>query len=159
MTAKTTTDPGTAVRLQRTIAAPPARVYRAWLDPELLQRWLAAGDRSVTRAEVDERPGGRFRTWQADATGADAGGFACELVELVPNERIVMNWGFVGPQRRDGPSFDSRLTVTLRPVPDGTELELVHERLEALRAAMPEVAGNVSAGWEMALDKLAGALA
>jgi uncharacterized protein YndB with AHSA1/START domain len=31
----------TVVRLQRNISAPPERVYRAWLEPELLQRWLA----------------------------------------------------------------------------------------------------------------------
>lgn len=110
--------------------------------------------KSVSRAEVDERPGGRFRIWQTDPSGDAAGGFDCELVELVPDERIVLEWGFVGPQREAGPSFDSRVTITLREVAGGTELTLVHERLEALAAAMPEVAENVSVGWEMALDNL-----
>jgi RNA polymerase sigma factor (sigma-70 family) len=51
----------TAVRLRRTIFATPDRVYRAWLDPDLLRRWLAPPGFVVTRVEVDERAGGRWR--------------------------------------------------------------------------------------------------
>jgi uncharacterized protein YndB with AHSA1/START domain len=141
------------VRLERTIAAPRATVYRAWLDPEMLRRWLAPGGLEVTRVEVDQRVGGRFRVWHADE-GTDVGGFECELLELVPDERIVYRWGFVGPQRTEGPAYDSLLTVTLREVPAGTLLTLVHERLDALAAAMPQVADGVEPGWTSALDKL-----
>ena len=126
-----------AVRLERTIPASPGQVYRAWLDPELLARWLAPRGYAVTRAEVDERPGGHVRIWQADPSGTAAGGFDGELAELVPGERIVCRWGFVGPQRRAGAAFDSLLTVTLREAPDGeTALTLVHERLDELAAAL-----------------------
>jgi uncharacterized protein YndB with AHSA1/START domain len=148
-----------AVRIERTIPASPAQVYRAWLDPELLTRWMAPGSYAITRAEVDERVGGHFRVWQADPSGTPAGGFDCELTELVPDQRIVFRWGFVGPQGRDGATFDSLLTVTLRGAPDGgTALTLVHERLEDLAAALPGVARNVGPGWEDALGKLADAL-
>jgi uncharacterized protein YndB with AHSA1/START domain len=84
-----------AIRLQRTIPAPPERVYRAWLDPELVRGWLSPGSWEVTRVEVDERVGGHYRVWQQSADGA-VGGFECELLELVPPERIVFRWGFVG---------------------------------------------------------------
>lgn len=67
MTATPTARP--AVRLQRTIPAPPERVYRAWLDPELMRRWLAPDALEVTRAEVDERVGGSYRVWQGNADG------------------------------------------------------------------------------------------
>jgi uncharacterized protein YndB with AHSA1/START domain len=144
----------TAVRLQRTIAAAPADVYRAWLDPELLVRWMSPRGAGVTRAEVDERPGGSFRVWQ-DADGVAGGGFECELRELVPAERIVLDWRFVGPGRIVDPAHDSRLSVTLRATDAGTELTLVHERLDALRTAMPALAAKVAEGWELALDKLA----
>jgi uncharacterized protein YndB with AHSA1/START domain len=145
----------TAVRLQRTIPAPPDRVYRAWLDPDLIRRWLAPAGLEVTRAEVDERVGGHYRIWHADAHGG-VGGFDAEVLELVPNERIVWRWGFVGPDRLAGPTYDSLLTVTLRAAPDGsTELTLVHERLDDLREARPDIAEGVGPGWEMALDKLA----
>jgi uncharacterized protein YndB with AHSA1/START domain len=145
----------TVVRLQRTISASPERVYRAWLEPELLQRWMAPGSMQVARVEVDERVGGRYRIWQQHA-GGDVGGFECELLELLPSERIVWRWGFVGPARDDGPTFDSRLTVTLREVPGGgTELTLVHEHLDALHQAMPDVAESVDPGWAAVVDKLA----
>lgn len=143
------------VRLQRTIPAPPDQVYRAWLEPDLLRRWLAPASLTVTRAEVDERVGGHHRIWQAGADG-DVGGFESELLELVPNQRIVLRWGFVGPERIADPAHDSRLTITLREAPDGaTALTLVHERLDALDAAMPGMAENAARGWGMALDKLA----
>ena len=64
--------------------------------------------------------------------------------------------GSVGPRRGDGPTFDSLLTVTLDGKPDGgTALTLVHERLEELAAAMPQVADGVAPGWQSVLDKLA----
>jgi uncharacterized protein YndB with AHSA1/START domain len=145
----------TEVRLQRTIQAPPARVYRAWLDPDMLCRWLAPGSMSVTRVEGDERVGGTYRIWQADAGGEDVGGFEWELLELVADERIVLRWRFVGPDRFADPAHDSRLTVKLRGTPDGaTELTLIHDRLDAFAAAMPEITEMVGPGWQMALDKL-----
>ena len=96
--------------------------------------------------------------WQTDS-GTAVGGFDCELLELVPDQRVVFRWGFVGPDRDDGPRFDSLLTITLRQAAPGvTALTLVHERLEALRAAMPNVADHVGAGWEDVLSKLASIL-
>ncbi len=142
------------VRMERTIPASPHKVYRAWLDPDLLQRWLAPGGLEVTRVEIDERVGGHYRIWHADS-GSDVGGFDCELLELVPDQRIVFRWGFVGPERKNGPVYDSLLTITLREAPGGaTALTLVHERLEELAAAMPHVADNVELGWELVLQKL-----
>jgi len=147
-----------AVHLQRVIPAPPDRVYRAWLEPELLRRWLAPGEVQVTRIEVDERVGGHYRVWQGSVNG-DVGGFECEILELVPGQRIVFRWGFVGPERMHGPAFDSVLTVTFEQAPNGaTALSLVHERLDGLHAAMPEVADNVGVGWELVLDNLVAAV-
>ena len=151
----------TAVRLQRTFDAPPERVFRAWLDPDLLARWIAPGDMKVTRAEVDERVGGRFAIFQEDASAAGVGGMEASILELVPDERLVFDWRFVGPER-DGLGLDTRLTVTFAPAGDDgaqTELTLVHERLDALRDAMPDVASKVSDGWARVFDKLERAVA
>jgi uncharacterized protein YndB with AHSA1/START domain len=143
------------VRLTRTICASPHQVYRSWLDPELLRLWLAPGPTEVSRVEVDERVGGHFRIWQVHGD-QDAGGFECRLLELVPDERIVFEWGFTGPQREAGPVFDSLLTVTMsKSQGDTTLLTLVHTRLAELQRAMPGVAKNVGWGWEMTFDKLA----
>ena len=143
-----------AVQLERVIPSPPSDVYRAWLDPALLQRWMAPGFK-VIRAEVDARVGGHLRIWHADDRGSDLGGFECEIVQLVPDERIVFRWGFVGPQRTAGPVYDSLLTISLKAAKgNATVLTLLHERLDDLAAAMPAGAAQVEAGWEMVLDKL-----
>ncbi|MGO8860151.1 MAG: SRPBCC family protein [Acidimicrobiales bacterium] len=145
------------VRLERVIRAPRHQLYRAWLEPDLLRRWLAPGELQVTRVEVEERVGGHFRVWQGTGAG-EVGGFECEILELVPDQRIVMRWGFVGPDRAQGPLFDSVLTVTFGETDERTTaLTLTHERLEDLHAAMPEVAEKVETGWERALDKLTSA--
>lgn len=142
------------VRIERLISAPPSSVYRAWLEPEMLRRWLAPGSMEVSRVEVDERAGGHFRIWQ-NGSGKNAGGFESRLVELVPDKRIVFQWGFVGPDRTKGPVFDSLLTITLQASTDDTTiLTLVHERLDDLERAMPDVARNVGVGWELVLEKL-----
>ncbi|MCW2542360.1 MAG: ATPase [Frankiales bacterium] len=144
-----------AVRLTRTILASPARVYRAWLDPDLIRRWFSPSDFTVSDAIVDERVGGRHSVWHRNADG-DLGGFESRLLELVPDERIVFAWGFVGPDRVADPTHESRLTIQLRPDGNGgTELTLVHERLAGLRASWPAVAAGVSDGWTQALTKLA----
>jgi uncharacterized protein YndB with AHSA1/START domain len=145
------------VRLERTIPASPHEVYRAWLNPDVLRRWMAPGPFAVTRVEVDERVGGHFRIWHG-VGGNEAGGFECEILELVPETRLVFRWGFVGPQRLDGLAFDSRLTVTLTEAPGNcTTLTLQHEQLDDLYNAMPDVADNVGSGWEDVLTKLVAA--
>ena len=151
------TSPSTqpAVRLERVIPPPPEQVYRAWLDPQLVRRWLAPGPMRVTRVEVDERVGGHLRVWQGSDDG-DAGGFDCEILTLDPDRCIAFRWGFVGPDRADGPVFDSLLTVTLAEGPGRTTtLTLVDEMLDGLHEAMPEVADRVGAGWVLVLDELA----
>jgi uncharacterized protein YndB with AHSA1/START domain len=146
----------TVVRIERSISAAPERVYRAWLDPGLIGRWMAPGDLRVSDVHIEERVGGRYRISQADA-GGERGGFDCEIAELVPNERIAFRWGFFGPEGID--QYDSLLTVSFREAPDGTtSLLLVHERLEQLSSAMPDVAAKVELGWGLALDKLPAAL-
>ena len=121
-------------------------MYRAWLEPDFLRQWLAPGGITVKRAEVEARVGGRFRIWHVES-GTDMGGFECEIVELVPDERIVFRWGFVGPERTAGAVYDSLLTITLHAARRGaTRLTLVHERLDDLAAAMPHIAET----WRMA---------
>ena len=76
----------------------------------------------------------------------------------VTGERLVFRWAFAGPDRSAEPTCDSLLTIALEPAAgDATELTLVHERLDALHAAMPDIAENVGVGWGMALEKLAAA--
>ena len=149
-----TDESGTFVHVRRTISAPPERVYRAWLDPELISRWFAPSTFTVRKAEVDERVGGRLSIWHVDAAGNDVGGAESEILELVPGERIVLDWQFVGPDRTTDPASATRLTVTFAAVPEGTQLDLIHDRLDGLRDRYPHIAEQVGPGWESALDAL-----
>lgn len=136
-------------RVVRTFSAPPSALYRAWLDPELVRQWMAPPGQEVTSVDVYERVGGRHRVLQSGG-----GGFDSEIVELDPDRRIVLRCGLMGPDGLDGPVYDSLLTVELREAPGGTELILVHERLDALRRALPEVADMVGVGWSLTLQRL-----
>ena len=148
-----------ASRVQRTLPFPRERVYRAWLDPDTMVRWFVDPAFSDGRAEVDERVGGHYRIFQVDPSGELTGGSENRIVELVPNERIVLSWRFAGPNRETDLSPESRLTVTFdEPRPGETELTVVHEQLDALAAVMPDVAGHVEAGWNTTLDRLTPAI-
>ncbi len=139
----------TSVKLQRTIPAPPATVYRAWLDPELIRRWAAPVGWEAVRVEVDERVGGHYRCGHVDAEGRAVGGFDCEILELVQDERIVLRWQFVSPDARPLAEASSRLTITLRPVPPNScELTLVHDRLS------PDVTDSTRLGWSGTMTRL-----
>jgi uncharacterized protein YndB with AHSA1/START domain len=126
-----------AARVQRTLPFPRERVYRAWLDPDTMVRWFVDPRFTDGRAEVDERVGGDYRIFQVDPEGDMTGGSENRIVELVPNERIVISWRFAEPR------------------PGETELTVVHEQLDELAAAMPDVAGEVENGWNNTLDRLA----
>nr|WP_052477564.1 SRPBCC domain-containing protein [Kibdelosporangium sp. MJ126-NF4]CEL12781.1 Probable glutathione S-transferase-related transmembrane protein [Kibdelosporangium sp. MJ126-NF4]CTQ98467.1 Probable glutathione S-transferase-related transmembrane protein (EC 2.5.1.18) [Kibdelosporangium sp. MJ126-NF4] len=144
-------------KVQRTIPGPPERVYRAWLDPEIMHRWFAPAEFTVAKVEVDGRVGGRVSVWQQDADGNHVGGLEATIEELAPGERIVLGWHFVGPDRATDPARASRLTVTFTSAPEGgTLLHLTHEHLGAMVAFMPmaDIADNVVAGWGSSLDTL-----
>jgi uncharacterized protein YndB with AHSA1/START domain len=145
--------PREAVRLTRTISAPPAEVYRAFLEPELVKRWFAPGGFEVLEVEVDERVGGRHRT-VVSGPGGNRGSFDCELRELVPGERVVMTWSWIPHGGPTAPAQPSLLTVTLRHAGAGTtELTLVHDRLGEPSPADLE---EIRHGWTGALDRLEG---
>ena len=138
--------------------APPHQVYRAWLEPELLRRWMARGisnvpgrGRRARRRPLPDlawaggsRPAGSRRNcWSWSRTSASCGA------------------GVSRPAAANGPVYDSQLTVTLAATPEGgTALPpLVHTRLDDLAAVMPDVAAQVGPGWEDVLAKLAACLA
>ena len=144
-----------AVHVRRTLPFPRERVYRAWLDPDTMVRWFVDPSFTDGRAEVDERVGGHYRIFQVDPAGELTGGSENRILELVPNERIVLAWRFAGPNRDEDLAPETRITVTFaEPRPGETELTVVHDRLDELAAAMPEVAGHVEAGWNATLDRL-----
>jgi uncharacterized protein YndB with AHSA1/START domain len=135
-----------AVALERVIRAPRSKVYRAFLDPALLEQWMGPDGFSVTVATVDERVGGEHRVEMLDSDG-DHHTFDSTILELVPDERIVLTFRFA-PEAED-----TLLTVTFRDAEDGgTQLRLEHERITL---TPPLDTQSVDTGWTQTLAKLA----
>ena len=133
-----------SLTLVRRFKAPPALVYAAWTRPELLARWWGPHHTRVVRAEAEVRVGGRFRTVLVEDTGArhEVGG---TYSEVEPDRKLVFTWAW-----HSTPERESRVSVTFRPVPEGTELTLVHDRF-----ADAETATRHRRGWTESLERLA----
>ena len=74
--------------LTRLIDAPPAKLYRAWTEPELLKQWFAPLPYTTPVAELDVRPGGANFIVMRAPDGTDLPNRGIYL-EVVPNERLV----------------------------------------------------------------------
>jgi len=139
-----------AVTLTRTIPGPRPEVYRAFLDPELLTRWMCPGEFVVSTASVDAHVGGRHVVEMLSPEGERLA-FESVILDLVEDERIVLDFAFVGPDpgRTEGTLF----TVSFRDAPGGaTELVLEHERIEHAPPNFDRP--SVNTGWSSVLDKL-----
>lgn len=75
--------------LTRLIDAPPAKVYEAWTNPEILKQWFAPLPYTTPHAELDVRPGGRSLIVMRSPDGVDMPNPGVYL-EVVPNERLVL---------------------------------------------------------------------
>ena len=137
-----------AVEVTRTIPGPRAEVYRAFLDPDVLQKWFCPGDFAVVSASVDEHVGGRHVVEMLEPDGMRLA-FESVIRDLVENERIVLDFAFVTPGERE----ETSLTVTFADAPGGgTEVRFDHERITH-RPPQFDIPG-VNAGWTSVLEKL-----
>ncbi|MEW6582436.1 MAG: SRPBCC domain-containing protein [Actinomycetota bacterium] len=121
------TPPAPELRLERLLPAPPERVFEAWVTPALLTRWWAAapGWRGVG-AEVDLRPGGRYRLAMKDPQDGRVHAVTGEYLVVDRPRRLVFTWAWEGdPPEMEG-SAETVVTVELHAEGDGTRLVLVH---------------------------------
>ncbi|MEZ4588724.1 MAG: SRPBCC family protein [Gemmatimonadales bacterium] len=117
-TAVVTLPSDTQIQVTREFAAPKHLVYKAWTTPELIRRWWSAKRGEVTVAEVDLKPGGRWRYAMTTKKGFEVA-FHGEYREIVPNERLVYTEVYEGAP--DAPAVttvsfaerDGRTTVTI----------------------------------------------
>jgi uncharacterized protein YndB with AHSA1/START domain len=81
-------DPELDLELTRETDVAPELVWRAWTEPDLLVQWFTPKPWETPVAEVDLRPGGKFRTVMRGPDGEENDNQGCYL-EVVPNERLV----------------------------------------------------------------------
>jgi len=120
--------PTGTVRLHRVLTAPPERVYKAFLDPDAMVKWLPPHGFTGKVHQVDARVGGSYRMSFTNFGTGKSHAFGGTYVELTPHERIRYN------DRFDDPNLPGTMQVTieLRKVMGGTELSIVQEGIPAV---------------------------
>lgn len=116
------------VRFHRVLRAPAERVYRAFLDPDAKVKWMPPHGFTGNVHEMDARVGGRYRMSFTNFGTGKSHSFGGTYVELTPHERIRYTDKFDDPNLPG----EMNVTVTLRQVSCGTELEIVQEGIPAV---------------------------
>jgi uncharacterized protein YndB with AHSA1/START domain len=134
------------VRLHRVLSTKPEKVYRAFLEADALAKWLPPNGFACTVHHLEPKVGGTFKMSFRNFTTRNGHSFGGEYIELVPNERLRYTDKFDDPNL----AGDILVTVTLKKVSVGTELDIVQEGLPDI---IPPEACYL--GWQESLRNLA----
>ncbi len=134
------------VRLHRVLTAKPEKVYRAFLEPDAMARWLPPNGFTGKVHHLDAKVGGTYKMSFTNFATGESHSFGGEYRELVPQERLRYT------DRFDDPNLpgEIQVTVILKKVSVGTELSIVQEGLPDV---IPLEACYL--GWQQSLQNLA----
>jgi len=131
--------------VSRDIAAPPERVFDAWLDPEIARHFLfATPDGAMLTCEIDARVGGRGLIVERRATGDARHRLLFEEIDR-PRRLVFL---FAADPAEEGQW--TRVTIAIAATTAGSRLTLTHE-MDPAWAAYEEQTRH---GWTMILDTL-----
>jgi uncharacterized protein YndB with AHSA1/START domain len=134
------------IRLHRVLRSSPEKIYRAFLDPDAMARWIPPYGFLCKVHHLEPKVGGTFRMSFVNFGTGNGHSFGGEYLELVPNERLRYTDKF------DDPNLPGVITVnvTLKKVVCGTELNIE-------QAGVPAVipAEMCHLGWQESLEQLA----
>ncbi len=131
-------------------AASPARVFRAWTDPDIVMKWFGQAPNSLHSATIDLRPGGAWRFLKSDDGGKSVG-FEGQYRDIQPGERLVFSWAHVVAHangEREATPY-SQVEVSFTPRGSGTFVRLVHSAVRSEDARR-----GIGGGWEAAFRHL-----
>jgi uncharacterized protein YndB with AHSA1/START domain len=134
------------VRLHRVLTAKPEKVYRAFLEPDAMARWLPPNGYTGKVHHLDAKVGGTYKMSFTNFATGQSHSFGGEYRELVPQERLRYT------DRFDDPNLpgEIQVTVSLKRVSVGTELNILQEGLpDAIPLEMCYL------GWQQSLQNLA----
>lgn len=134
------------VRLYRVLTAKPEKIYRAFLDPDAMAKWLPPNGYTCNVHHMDAKVGGTYKMSFTNFTTQKSMSFGGEFRELVENERLRYTDNFDDPNL----SGEIQVTVTLKEVSVGTEMNIVQEGLPTI---IPLEACYI--GWQQSLNNLA----
>jgi uncharacterized protein YndB with AHSA1/START domain len=134
------------VRLHRVLTTTPEKIYRAFIEPDAMARWLPPNGFTGKVHQMEAKVGGKFKMSFTNFTTGTPISFGGEYLELAPNERLRYTDIF------DDPNLPGVMTVTvdLKKVLVGTELSIVQE---GIPDAIPVEACYL--GWQESLRHLA----
>ena len=137
--------PGT-IRLHRVLRAPPERVYRAFLDPQAMAKWLPPHGFTCAVHQMDAKVGGKFKMSFTSFSTGDGHSFGGEYLALSPGEYISYTDRFDDP----GLPGEMKVEVTLKKTSVGTEADIV-------QSGVPDVIPIEACylGWQESLAQLA----
>ena len=134
------------IRLHRVLRATPEKIYKAFLDPDAMAKWLPPNGFTGQVHHLDAKVGGTYKMSFTNFTTGNRHSFGGEYLELTPNERIRHTDRFDDP----GLPGEMETTITLKQVSVGTELNIVQEGVPAV---IPPEACYL--GWQESLTLLA----
>ena len=137
-----------SLTLKRRLNAPAEKVYAAWTDPQKIVKWFGPDAGPVKSAVLDVRTGGRYAIVFSTEDGEEhhvSGVYR----EVIPEEKLNFTWAW-----RTMPERESVVTIALKAVDGGTELDFRHEQLFD-----EKVRDDHKRGWTGSLDKLEAVLA
>ncbi len=111
------------IRIHRVLRAAPGKVYRAFITPEAMVKWLPPNGFTGTVHEMDAKVGGRHRMSFTNFGTGSSHSFGGTYTELMPHKRIRYTDKFDDPNM----SGEMQTTITLKEVMCGTELNVVQE--------------------------------
>ena len=134
------------IRLHRVLRSSPDKVYRAFLDPDAMAKWLPPNGYTGRVHQIDARVGGTYRMSFTNFSNGQSHAFGGKYVDLVPNQRIRYTDHFEDPNLKG----EIQVTITFKKVSVGTELHIVQE-------GVPDVipAEACYLGWHESLTLLA----
>ncbi|WP_374076070.1 SRPBCC family protein [Bdellovibrio bacteriovorus] len=136
--------PGT-VQLHRVFTAPPERVYRAFIDPDALVKWMAPHGFTAKIHSMDARVGGGYKMSFTNFSTKSSHSFGGRYTEIKPNQLLKYTDKF------DDPNLPGEMymTVSFREVIGGTEVKITQEGIpDAIPVEMCYV------GWQQSLHLL-----
>lgn len=137
---------GNTVKLHRVLRAPAERIYKAFLDPDAMAKWLPPNGFTGKVHEMDARVGGSYKMSFTNFSTGSSHSFGGTYLELVPNEKIRHTDKF------DDANLPGEMetTIVLKKVLVGTEVDIVQAGIPS----MIPVEGCYL-GWQESLTLLA----
>jgi uncharacterized protein YndB with AHSA1/START domain len=133
------------VKLHRVFKAKPQKLYKAFIDPDAMAKWLPPNGFTGKVHEMDARVGGRYRMSFTNFGTGSSHAFGGEFLELVENERLRYSDKFEDPNLPG----EMETTIELKEVSIGTEMNIT-------QTGIPEIipAEACYLGWEESLRLL-----